>query len=417
MKHKQIAVLALAGMAMAASAAQAQLAPEQMVQARQARMAQFMLSANAEYDSNVARASPTLAARQGLHISDTVYTPALNANLVLPVGRQALFMDGTVGYAAHQQNSQLDHARVNLNAGVGNKLGPCGSVFTGGYFIGRSELQDTALATTVQDLQEVKKVDIALSCARPPGLGVNIDASRSWATNDAPAATNGNYQTTAISGSVLYSRPSIGTIAITASDAKTDYSQSGVLALVGPSGFEARSGGIRLERHLGGRIQASASVAYTKAQIEQPGVVGGPAPTARDFSGLTYSGDLSFRASSRLTAHAGFNREVKPSLIPGGSFELHTEYMVGVTYKLGSRIKLGLSGQDRKINVHGNIPAALAATTLTDARIKVVETTARYDLTKRLSFVLTGGHETRDANNPLFAYTDNRISLGTEVKF
>ncbi|HLZ75491.1 outer membrane beta-barrel protein [Phenylobacterium sp.] len=423
MKHRRLTVLALVGTAAVASAAHAQsesgpLAPGQMAQARQARMAQFLLSANAEYDSNVVRASPTLAAQEGLHLADTTYSPTLNANLVLPVGRQALFLDGNVGYVAHQENTRLDHAKADLNAGVGNKLGPCGSVLTGGYFRGRSELLNTALATTVQDLQEIKKVDFGLTCLRAPGLGLNLDASRSWATNDAPTQSNGNYQSTQLTGSLIYSRPSTGTIALTAADVETDYSQVGLLALVGPSGYKARSVGLRLERKLGGRIEATATVSYTKAEIEQPVLLAGPAtPSARDFTGLTYTGDVTFRASSRLSAHAGFDKEVKPSLIPGGSFEVHTEYIVGVKYNLGSRIELGLDGQDRNIIVHGDFPAALAATTLTDAHVKLIEATARYNLTKRLSFLLTGGRETRDANNALFEYSDNKVSLGTEVRF
>lgn len=422
MKHRQFAMLALVGTAAVASAAQAQstapFGPEQMAQARQARMAQFMLGANVEYDSNIARASPTLAAQEGLHLSDTVYSPTLNANLVFPVGRQALFLSGDVGYVAHQENGRLDHTKADLNAGVGNKLGPCGSVLTGSYFRGRSELLDTALTTTVQDLQEIKKIDFGVTCQRAPGLGLIVDASRAWATNDSPMQTNGNYQTTEINGSLVYSRPATGTIALMAADVQTDYSQVGLLAALGPSGYKAHSAGVRLERRLGGRIQATASVSYTKADIQIPVLAAGPTtPGPRNFSGLTYAGDVTFRASSRLSAHAGFDKEVKPSLIPGGSFEVHTEYMVGATYKLGSRIELGLDGQDREIVVHGNFPAVLAATTLTDARVKLFEATARYNLTRRLSFVATAGRETRDANNALFEYSDNKVSLGAQAKF
>lgn len=419
MKHNRIRMFALVGTAAVASAAHAQqLAPDQMAQARQSRLAQILLTANVEYDSNIVRASPTLAALEGLHLSDTTFSPTLNTNLVFPVGRQALFLTGDVGYVGHQQNSRLDHAKVDLNSGVGNKLGPCGSVLSGGYFRGRSELLDTTLSTTVQNLQEIKKIDFGVTCLRAPGLGLSVDATRSWATNDAPLATNGNYRSTQYTGSLIYSRPSTGTIALTAADVETDYSQTGLLVAFGPSGYKARSGGLRLERRLGGRIQATASVAYTKAEIQQPvALVGSATSGARDFSGLTYSGDVTFRATSRLSAHAGFDKSVNPSLIPGGSFEVHTEYMVGVTYKLGSRIELGLDGQDRDIVVHGNFPPALAATTLTDARVKLVEVTARYNLTKRLSFLFTAGDERRDANNPLFEYTDNKVNLGTEVKF
>src|SRR5579862_6034287 len=109
MKHKRLAWVALVGAAASASAANAQLSPGQMVQGRVARSVQFGASAAVDYDNNVARTSSALAAAEGIKPEDVTYTPSVNANVVLPVGRQALFLTGNLGYTGHQYNSQLDN--------------------------------------------------------------------------------------------------------------------------------------------------------------------------------------------------------------------------------------------------------------------------------------------------------------------
>jgi hypothetical protein len=418
MKHKRLAVVALVGAAASASAANAQLAPNQMAQGRVARSVQINASAAVQYDSNVARTSDTLAAQEGIRPEDTTYTPSINANMVLPVGRQALFLSGVVGYTGHQYNTQLDNTHADLTGGAGASVGPCGGVLTGGYSRGQSEYGNTLITSNVKDIQEVKKVDLGVACVRKAGLGVFVDGSRSWSSNSIPLTANGSYVSTLVTGGVSYQRPSFGSISLTASDAKTDYSKDGIAAmLIGSSGFESKAVGVSLERKLGGRIQATAAVSYTKSTAEQAVPVGATIPAAGNFSGLTYSGDVSFRASSRLQAHAGFNRSVNPSQITGGSFEVDTEYQVGVSYSLGSRIKLAMTGRDRQTLVHGAIPIAFAATTLTDARSKSVDVSAEYRLNKRVSFVLTARHETRDANNAALAYDDDGVGLSTAVRF
>jgi predicted porin len=108
---------------------------------------------------------------------------------------------------------------------------------------------------------------------------------------------------------------------------------------------------------------------------------------------------------------------VNPSQITGGAFEVDTEYQAGVSYSLGTRIRLSMTGRDRQTSVHGDIPAVLAATTLTDARSKSVDASAEYRLNKRVSFVLTARHEKRDANNAALAYDDDGVGLSIAVRF
>lgn len=409
---------ALVGVAASASAASAQVGPDQMVGARLKRTVDISANASVQYDTNVARTSEALAARENIRPEDTTYTPSIYANLLLPIGRQAVFLNGSVGYTGHQYNTQLDSAHADIKGGVGNSLGPCGTVLSGAYSRGRSEFGNNLLVTNVADIQEVQRIEFGIACKRSAGLGIFADATRSWSSNSLPQSANGNYVSTVYSGGVSYQRPSFGSLSLTAEDAKTDYSADGIAALlVGPTAFEAKSGGVRYERRLGGRIQASAAVNYTKATSQQALPVGATIPTSRDFSGLTYSGDVSYRASSRLTGHAGFNRSVNPSQITGGSFEVDTEYQLGVTYRMGTRITLALTGRDRQTSVHGDIPLILAATTLTEARSKTIEASADYRLNKRLSFILSARHETRDANNPLFAYDDDGVGLSVSARF
>ena len=115
--------------------------------------------------------------------------------------------------------------------------------------------------------------------------------------------------------------------------------------------------------------------------------------------------------------HAGLDRGVRPSLITDGSFELDTSYVLGASYKLGSSIVFALTGTDREVTVHGDIPTALAATTLTEAKTRILSGSATYLLSKRISIALTAKHESRDANNPLFGYANNGVGLSTNVRF
>lgn len=417
MKHWRLAGGAVVGAVLCASAAgaQTQLTSDALAQGRPSRSMEFDGSMRVEYDSNIDRTSPQLAAQEGLTPGDVLYAPTLNADVVLPIGRQAVFLDGSVGYLGHDHNTQLDHARVNVEGGGGGVLGPCSSVITGAYFQGRSELENTTLTTTVQDLQQTTRLDLGVSCIRRPSIVVSVDASRLWASNSLPMEANGNYVTTTFTGTASFRRPSLGSIGLFVSDAKTDYSDLGLMMIQGASGYEALSGGLNLERKLGGRIEAAASVSYTSVDIQRPVIVGATTGQPSGFNGLTYSGNISFRATSRLSASASFERAVKPSLIPGGSFELDSTYGVGLTYKLGSRIRLAVTGRDLQVDIHGDFP--VAAATLTNAQTKNVQASIQYTFTKHLSLTLAGLYETRDANNPLFEYDNKTVSLTADARF
>jgi hypothetical protein len=276
MKHSRWAFGLLACGVAGASAAEAQVTPESILRGTNERKVDLRATADIDYDSNLIRTTPAQAAPRGLSLSDTVYTPAVNLNILQPVGRQVVFLKGDVSYLFHQNNKQLDSNRIDAAVGVGNKLGPCGSTLVGDYARGRNELLDTTLQTTVENILQVKRLDGAITCSRPTGLGVLMTGARVEATTSDKANTSGDYNTTTAGAGVIYSRPSTGSIGLMGNYARTEY--PGRLPVPGgSSGYELVAGSINLERQLGGRIQATASLSYSRVKlldaIPAPGLV------------------------------------------------------------------------------------------------------------------------------------------------
>lgn len=407
-------VLGLAFAAVAASSsAEAQVTSQAMVAGRQVRTVKVRAGAEAEYDTNIAKTNKAQATILGLTLEDVTYTPSLNVNLIMPVGRQAVFLQGAASYLFHQNNKQLDHDSFNVAGGVGNSLGPCGTVLTGAYQRGRSQLSDRALVVDVQSITETKTAAFGLTCSRPSGLGVVANGSLQRGSNTGSTVAIGEFETESVSGGFSYGRPSSGSISVQGNYARTKYPQQAG-AMAKGLGYETKGVSVHVERRLGARIQLGGTVGYTEATPLSPPPVTVP-PTPSKFSGISYLGDASYRASSRLQANATFSRQISPSLIAGRSFEIQSAYSLGVDYKIGSRISTRLAAQQTESTSRGGAPTI--ATTLTNSRVRSVLASVRYRQSDRLSFVLNAAHEQRTANDPRFGYTGDRVGLTADVSF
>jgi hypothetical protein len=399
----------------ATGAAHAQLSPQNMLGDRPARSSDYSLVARVQHETNLAHTSKANAALQNVVPEDTYVEPTLTVDFLQPIGRQAVFLRGLGSYLFHDRNKTLDHTHFDFSGGLGTVIGPCGSVYSGGYFRGTNEVNGAALSTTVRNIQSVIRANAMISCARPTGIGVNLDASYISATNSLKAATSGDYQTASVDAGLAYQRPAFGSLSLIASYTKTDYSHHGPSAL-GPAGYESRAVSLRAERRLGARINASATVGYNHTDLSSPRVNTAAANGAlSNYSGLTYSGDVSFRATSRLVTTLAFERAVQPTQIAGGSYQVSTNLTGNVNYSLGSRIQLGLTGEQKRTNVRGDIP--VSALTLTNNRVRTAEVRATYRLGRRVSFVLSGEHQEQRSDNVLNNFNDNIVGLSTAVRF
>ena len=393
-------------------------------------------SALVEHDTNISRESEALANQSGLNPEDTIYAPSLNVNAVLPIGRQALFFTGSGSYLFHQNNTRLNSEQVHVGAGGSLSAGACGAVVRGGYSRGRSEffspLAQTApgavvpvvpvpvtsdFESSIENIVTTEDVGLSVTCARPSGLGAHAQVDQLWTSNSDVFSGSGSYRSINTSAGLVYARPQLGSLALDGTYGRTIYGDRVTPNLL-PRGFETTGANLSFNRQLGGRIQADLTVGFTHAHDLSPPVLPVPLPDDpfRDFSGLTYSAGASFRATSRLQARATFQRQISPTLLSGSSFEVLTGYSLDVSYILGSRITLAVRGDRQESRTNGLLIVQPAAT-LTNSRVNELSASASYTMNKRISLRLSGTHETRDADNVNFNYTNDQVALTLSSTF
>jgi len=415
MRYGALALGALLGAGCLPSLAVAQVSPQTMLQGSTARTMNLSGSATAAYNSNVSRLNKSVAPTTGVDAGDTTYTPSINAEIIQPVGQQTVFLTGNLSYRFHQNNKQLDSSRINLTAGGGGSVGPCGTVVTGHYSRARSDVDDLELDVTVLNIREHKEIGVAVACSRPTGIGVVFSGSRGWGENNLPQFQLSNSETTNLSTGLSYGRPSLGSASVFVAYSKTEYPNRPTQT-PGTSGFETRAAGLTYQRQLGGRIKATGSVSYSEAEPTGPLGLGAVGRPPGKFTGLTYSGSLSYRASGRLFLSSDVLRQISPTILNTGTFEVQTKYGLSATYSLGSRLKLQAGGQRSEINLNGT-PIAGSAPTLTDSRTTSLFGSLSYQQSKRVSLSLGVGTEKRDSDNPMFNYTNNKVSLSLNLTY
>jgi hypothetical protein len=295
-------------------------------------------------------------------------------------------------------------------------VGRCGSVLSGGLFRGRSQQAELGAVVNVKNILEVKHASLGITCATPAGLGLVFSSSYDQGDNSLPQTAVSDYRSTSVSGGIMYGRPSTGSVQLLASYTRTDTPNT-LFPTVGSEGYEDESVGVQFSRRAGGKIQLNGTINYSKVNLLTPSnAILIPGQTSDSSTGLTYTSSIDYRASSRLQFHGSFNRQIKPTLLVGSSYEVQTLYSVRTDYKLGSRIQIG-AGADLSRDVGQASGPVIAAITLTNSEVKGIFASVRYQQSSRIYVVLDARHESRTANLPQFEYTSDRVGLSLAVSY
>lgn len=423
MNRTPLAFCAVLGMSSLAAPAVAQttngeggaITSSSMLKSRQTRTFAADLTAQAAHDSNLSRASKSTAALRGVQASDWTYTPSASVSLIQPLGRQALFLDATAGYRFHDKNKQLDRVTYAGSGGAGFSVGPCGAVALGSYSQSASETDTDIVDVFVQNVRKNRSVGASMTCMQPSGLGVTGGVSRSWVTSNLAQARISDHDTSAANVGVLYGRPEIAAVTLVGSYTRTLYPNRLTVDAT-RNGFEATAGGVQIARKLGARIEATATFGYTAVSPIGGRLISATALAPSKFHGITYAGDVSYRASSRLQVGAQFQRSVSPSFVSTGSFQVRTGYGANLTYKVGSRIVVDLQAQNDDVDIKG-VGVSTIASTLTNSNTKVGGVSVAYKQSERLTFRLSAEREKRSSDNSLFNYTNDRVVISTSLAF
>lgn len=364
------------------------------------------LHAALERDSNVSRTSDAQAAIQGLTPADTLFTPSVTVGLLMPVGRQSVFLNGSAGYSFYEKNTSLNRERLDFTGGVNSRFGPCATTVSGAYNRGLSRIDDPTLITTVENVQSTTSALLEVSCSRASGLGVVFNASKDWTTNDLAVMKQSDYESISLMAGISYGRPALGNVTVFVNHDQTDYTKRLIA-----DGYEMNSIGVTFERKLGARIEGTVTVAY--ASVEQSS--GLPGFDGASSENTTYAASLSYRVSEKLNLQGAFDRSITPSSGIGRTYDLGTSYRISGEYALGERLALGAGYATSDLESQGVLSSPLLI--LTDSTTRTYYGSLRYRQSKRLSFVLNVAREERTANVPQFEYTSNRIGLTADLTF
>ena len=359
------------------------------------------------YDSDAAGGTAAVAALRGLKQEDVIVSPTLTLEAFRPFGRESAFVTGTVGYNFYDRNSVLSRENINLNGGVNGQLGACRATATAGYARFQNQLVDTTLAR-VQDTFDQVSVGAEATCGRGFGFSPIVTVNQSWANNSLAQLQSSDYKTLSATAGVGYQAPTFGNLSFFGQYQSTDFTNRFLIINFIPirDGFDIYGGGVRYVRQLGARIQGTVSMSYTSVKP----FIG----ATKGFAGLTYGGDITFRASSRLNLHASFNRDIQPSNVFDSTYYLENMELVEGTYNIGSRLRFDLGYSDEQRSFRG---AAISRTTdLTSDELQSYFATLTYTL-RKVYFGLNATYSDRSANIAGFSYPDTRVGLTAATTF
>jgi hypothetical protein len=364
----------------------------------------FSLQATARetYDSNVAQSGAAAAAQRGITPQDTIFSPFVAGGLTLPLGRQSLFLKGSVGYSLYSKDSVLNSGDVNVEGGFDARFRSCEAKLTGGYSYQRTSLQDLAVTVT-RNIADTESIRVDGDCGGQIGLGPTLSVVQQWSSNSARSLFPSDYRSITATAGIAYRRPAFGELSLIGSYGQTDFPNRALLA--GPAttqdGYRNYSVGVRYVRRLGARIEGTVRIAFTTLEPYVAGVAG--------YSGLDSSADISLHVSSRLQAHFSFGQAPIPTIVSHATFSLERHYSAEADYTIGPKLSLKLTGSETNDRFSGD--ALVSGLDIQRESIGTVSGDLRYQLNRRFAFQLDVTHQVRSADVSIYDYTDDRVGL------
>lgn len=361
------------------------------------------------YDSNIARSSEGQALSRGIEQEDVRFSPSVRADLNIPRGRYAFFLDALVGYDFHARNTRLNRERIEARGGVVSNFGRCATTLEAAIARRQSELQDI-VEGPLDNTETSISAAFQSSCPREVGLVPTVGASIRSTRNSKELRKSADFNVKRVEGGLAYVRPSFGELGVFAGYTAAEFPNR--LLEVEPGSlindsFEARDIGVRYARNVGTLLRGSVRVAYTN--IDR--VAGGSG-----FDGTTYGATLSGNPLGRLRARLDGDKSVEPANRLGVSYAIEEAYRAEFAYDITPKVLATFGGslvERELVPAAGGGPAPL----LTEEQIRLLFLDLGWQFRERIGFAFTLTNEKRDSNNPLFDYTSTRIGLSTRLAF
>jgi hypothetical protein len=397
----------LAGMALLALSPALACAQEAAPAAAGESRTDLGASVRATYDSNVSRSDATFAAQRGLVQQDYIVEPSLNFDLARPVGRQSVFLTGAVGYDFYNRNHIFNRERLDVTTGAALQAAGCHATVSVNYIRQQSQLQDLELFGALDNLESDQVYRVSADCARQIGFSPTGSVSETIADNSLDLQRNADHHTLSATAGLLYSNPGLGRLQVFGGYDATEYPNR-IVNLAGQTdGYQAFSGGVSYERHVGARLDATLQATFMHLR---PDVANEPG-----FDGLTYKADIALRLGARMQLTGDVSQGAVPANRIGVSFDRQTSAQIGLNYAATRRLSFGVGGfvQDHHYEGVALDPAFF----VTRERVSGLFGSSELKLGRRLSLLLDCRWQKQTADIPVFSYDDVRVSLTASTRF
>jgi hypothetical protein len=377
--------------------------------AQQAPQRQFSISPQLrlEYDDNVLRLPDNVPTPTGRHRSDYRSSPRVELNIVRPIGRQSVFLTGTVGYDFYKYNRQLNRERINLTGGGAVSTGSCTTNGQVSYSRRQSDLDDVLISTVGRgrNLERQFSPSVGISCGAPGGLSSSLSYSHDDVENSDPFRSYGDYHADTYNAQIGLNRPAIGNVGIYTNYRHGIYDHR-FLAPGRNEAVKSYAAGIRIDRQFG-RIKGHISGGVTRVQSNTPGV--------RGFRGGTYDVSLTY-ITPRASASAGFARSIQQSNLLGVDYSVVDSFDLGLVYKVNPRMSLssGAHTTRRRLSQSPLAPTPAFVGNNND-RTRTINVVASYDAARHVSFDAGATWRRRRGDLPIFDYNARILALTLRI--
>jgi hypothetical protein len=373
-----------------------------------ARRVSIEVQGRVERDSNVVKASRSVARAAGIDPADTIISPTLAVDIRLPLSRQAFFLRGVAARDFYQENEMFNSNRFDLIGGLNLHAGFCDGTLTQTYQRNRGAAQTIGLVST-RNVQELNSTSGRATCGGAVGLAPTVAVTHAQGENTTPLLATSDFESWSTLVGLAYRRSGFGRLEVYGLRQNTEFPNR--LALVGSSlvedGYELTSGGIRYERRIGARLGGEADFAYTRVEPD--------VPLTPEFKGATYGVQAEYRASSKLDFTARVERTASPTTQLGATYTIANTGTLDATYAFSSRLKLE-AGILRSTN-HYKGSALTGGPIVRDETMSAVYGEARWEMNRRVAILGDLRWEDRDTDVAGLDYSSTRVGVGVVGKF
>ena len=374
---------------------------------------------NALSDSNYRRRP------EGLEESALRLTPVVDAGVGLPVGRQQLFVGGSIGRDYFINKPLRNRNRWQLGGGVAWRLGSrCSGII--GAETRRRLVQLDDQSEFTDNVQTSNDIGASANCQTATGLGFGGSVRHDDTSNDTPNRMVFDSRSTTYSPSISYGNRSLGQFSLGATVSNISFTNRPVPTPAGfvEDGLRSLNGRAGYSRTLGSRLQLTAGLSYLRT-TPKPGTVLAIDPNGQvvvvprePFSGTGYDFSLAYQPSTRLSVVVAGDRGVSASRNVGALFTIRQGVSADINYKVGPSIDVG-AGVSRRTNEYkGSFVSAAEPQPRISDQFERVYAQIDYSPVSLYSIGVEVAHQRRKSNPSTFNFASTtallrlRVSLG-----